>query len=157
MLWYQYGPVSLRKLSSTLPNLCHEELREFSRQNRGQHSTSNMCPWSECILKKWFIKVNKTNSKFAVFIYLMQFVTITLSKHFYQNNLMLYVQWRLAVEAVSKPVCVHCRDQCSIVLFWIVCKDMLPIRIHWILNCILIADLFPRHCPLRHKEHNIFS
>lgn len=75
----------------------------------------------------------------------------------YWNNLLLYVQRRLAVEAVSKPVCVHCRDQCSIVLFWIVCKDMLPIRIHWILNCILIADLFPRHCPLRHKENNIFS
>ncbi len=39
MLSCQYGPKSLRNVSNTLLNLCHEELRQFWRQKRVQLGT----------------------------------------------------------------------------------------------------------------------
>ncbi len=42
MLSCLYGPKSLRNVSNTLLNLCHEELRQFWRQNEVQSCTSNV-------------------------------------------------------------------------------------------------------------------
>ncbi len=42
MLSCQYGPKSLRNVSNTLLNLCHEELRQFWRQKGVQPSTSKI-------------------------------------------------------------------------------------------------------------------
>ncbi len=42
MLSCQYGPKSLRNVSSTLLNLCHEELRQFWRQKWFQIGTSKL-------------------------------------------------------------------------------------------------------------------
>ncbi len=43
MLSYQYGPKSLRNVSNTLLNLCHEELRQFWRKAKGvQPGTSKV-------------------------------------------------------------------------------------------------------------------
>ncbi len=53
MLSYQYGPKSLRNVSNTLLNLCHEELRHFWRQNWVQPGTSHV------YLIKWPVSVYK--------------------------------------------------------------------------------------------------
>ncbi len=51
MLSCQYGPKSLRNLSNTLLNLCHEELRQFWRQKGVQPGTSKV------YLIKWPVSV----------------------------------------------------------------------------------------------------
>ncbi len=51
MLSRQYGPKSLRNVSNTLLKLCHEELRQFWRQNGVQPSTSKV------YLIKWPVNV----------------------------------------------------------------------------------------------------
>ncbi len=51
MLSWQYGPKSLRNVSNTLLNLCHEELRQFWRQKWVQPSTSQV------YLIKWPVSV----------------------------------------------------------------------------------------------------
>ncbi len=51
MLSCQYGPKSRRKVSNTLLNLCHEQLRQFWRQNRVQPGTSKV------YLIKWPVSV----------------------------------------------------------------------------------------------------
>ncbi len=51
MLSCQYGPKSLRNVSNTLLNLCHEELRQFWRQKGVQPSTSKV------YLIKWSVSV----------------------------------------------------------------------------------------------------
>ncbi len=49
MLSWQYAPKSLRNVSNTLLNLCHEELRWFWRQKWVQHGTSPNKEASECV------------------------------------------------------------------------------------------------------------
>jgi len=51
MLSWQYGPTSLRNVSNTLLNLCHEELKPFLRQMGVQPGTSNV------YLIKWPVSV----------------------------------------------------------------------------------------------------
>ncbi len=51
MLSYQYGPKSLRNVSNTLLNLCHEELSQFWRQKGVQPVTSKV------YLIKWPVSV----------------------------------------------------------------------------------------------------
>ncbi len=51
MLSCQYGPKSLRNVSNTLLNLCHEELRQFWRQRGVQPDTSKV------YLIKWPVSV----------------------------------------------------------------------------------------------------
>ncbi len=51
MLSCQYGPKSLRNVSNTLLNLCHEELRQFWRQKGVQPGTSKV------YLIKWPVSV----------------------------------------------------------------------------------------------------
>ncbi len=61
MLSCQYGPESLRNVSNTLLNLCHEELRQFWRQKGVQPGTSKV------YLIKWPVSVH-CNVHFAVYI-----------------------------------------------------------------------------------------
>ncbi len=51
MLLCQYGPKSLKNVSNTLLNLCHEELRQFWRQKGVQHGTSKvyLIKWPVCV------------------------------------------------------------------------------------------------------------
>ncbi len=58
----QYGPKSLRNVSNTLLNLCHEELRQFWRQNGVQSGTSKV------YLIKWPVSVCVT---VAAYIYII--------------------------------------------------------------------------------------
>ncbi len=51
MLSCQCGPKSLRNVSNTLLNLCHQELRQFWRRKGVQPGTSNV------YLKKWPVSV----------------------------------------------------------------------------------------------------
>ncbi len=51
LLSCQYGPKSLRNVSNTFLNLCHEELRQFWRKKGVQPGTSEVYP------KKWPVSV----------------------------------------------------------------------------------------------------
>ncbi len=51
MLSWQYGPKSVRNVSNTLLNLCHEELKQFWRQKGVQPDTSKV------YLIKWPVSV----------------------------------------------------------------------------------------------------
>ncbi len=57
-LSYQYGPKSLRNVSNTLLNQCHEELRQFWTQKGVQPSTSKL------YLIKWPVSVYYVNKNF---------------------------------------------------------------------------------------------
>ncbi len=61
MLSCQYGPKSLRNVSNTLLNICHEELTQFWRQKGVQHGTSKV------YLIKWPVSVVYITIHFILF------------------------------------------------------------------------------------------
>ncbi len=64
MLSCQYGPKSLRNVSNTLLNLCHEEFRHFWRQKGVQPGTNNV------YIIKWPVSV-------YIYIYSLLFIFLT--------------------------------------------------------------------------------
>ncbi len=67
-LSWQYGPKSLRNVSNTLLNLCHEELRQFWRQKGIQPGTGKV------YLIKWpvslYLHILECNSWYRVIYYM---------------------------------------------------------------------------------------
>ncbi len=75
MLPCQYGPKSLRNVSNTLMNLCHEELRQFWRQKWVQPGTSKV------YLIKWPVSVYMHKSGMQSSI-----CALTMGKHLFFVN-----------------------------------------------------------------------
>ncbi len=83
MLSCQYGPKSLRNVSNTLLNLCHEELRQFWRQNGVQPGTSRV------YLIKWLVSVCiYTHTHTQIYIYGQIYIWICIY---------IYIWWRCCV------------------------------------------------------------
>ncbi len=78
MLSCQYGPTSLRNVSNTLLNLCHEELRQFLRQNGVQPSSSKV------YLIKWPVSV--CNLRFFLSLSILKTVMLPKNLYFCGNH-----------------------------------------------------------------------
>ncbi len=88
------GPKSLRNVSNTLLNLCHEELRQFWRQKGVQPGSSKVylikCPVSVCIYIYIYINYNNSciNNRFLLFV-ILSYPSISARKK--MNNYSEYI------------------------------------------------------------------
>ncbi len=92
MLSCQYGPKSLRNVSNTLLNLCHEELRQFWRQKGVQPSTSKV------YLIKWPVNVCVC---VCIYILFFLFTCKYLFKLYYNFAYFLTPQWDIVLWLLS--------------------------------------------------------
>ncbi len=101
MLSCQCGPKSLRNVSNTLLNLCHEELRHFWRRRGVQPDTSKvyLLKWPVCVCVCVYIYIHTVSHK------------IVYTPQFFLNILYLFIwqYWRnYTLLCMSSSECTAC-------------------------------------------------
>ncbi len=98
MLSRQYGPKSLRNVSNTLLNLCHEELRQFWRQKGVQPGTSkvHLIKWPVSVsavnrILNIRLKMRKHHHAWDVYIYICIYVHTHTHTYIYTVYIYIYI------------------------------------------------------------------